>query len=315
MASTYGPRLWRRATASVPPARSLGRRMTWHAAAALLAFAAIQIWLVTSAVAAGAPSAFIVITSHDSPGLIVDIMKKGVADYIIKPVQKSKLLMKVERAFTVSELRAHRAMAEKEKVIRLEHQLEWYRWLERNTGEKVGKVDFFTNLQRSLYQGAGFGTLITLSNMIIATAQYHDGGYTIPEGLYDQIVENQQMIYNAINLFSEIEQLTKENIPLERFDVSSIHSLVNDIAGLMGPLGKVRNHRIVISDTKNHFKSKSLGIHEIFFKKMMHELLVNAMKYSPAESSISMLVDTKDDNLEISIMNSPFQILKIIWNF
>ncbi|MGV3730524.1 MAG: hypothetical protein ACO1NN_07160 [Sphingopyxis sp.] len=35
--------------------------MTWHAAAALLAFAAIQIWLVTSAVAAGAPSAFIVI--------------------------------------------------------------------------------------------------------------------------------------------------------------------------------------------------------------------------------------------------------------
>lgn len=61
MASTYGPRLWRRATASVPPARSLGRRMTWHAAAALLAFAAIQIWLVTSAVAAGAPSAFIVV--------------------------------------------------------------------------------------------------------------------------------------------------------------------------------------------------------------------------------------------------------------
>ena len=61
MASTYGPRLWRRATASVPPARSLGRRMTWHAAAALLAFAVIQIWLVTSAVAAGAPSAFIVV--------------------------------------------------------------------------------------------------------------------------------------------------------------------------------------------------------------------------------------------------------------
>lgn len=61
MASTFGPRLWRRATASVPPARSLGRRMTWHAAAALLVFAAIQIWLVTSAVAAGAPSAFIVV--------------------------------------------------------------------------------------------------------------------------------------------------------------------------------------------------------------------------------------------------------------
>ncbi len=61
MASTFGPRLWRRSTVSVPPARSLGRRMTWHAAAALLAFAALQIWLVTSAVAKGAPSALIVV--------------------------------------------------------------------------------------------------------------------------------------------------------------------------------------------------------------------------------------------------------------
>jgi hypothetical protein len=32
--------------------------MTWHAAAALLAFAALQIWLVMSAMAAGASSAF-----------------------------------------------------------------------------------------------------------------------------------------------------------------------------------------------------------------------------------------------------------------
>src|SRR3546814_12555268 len=43
MASAFGPRLWRRTAVSVPPARSRGRRMTWHAAAALLDFAALQI--------------------------------------------------------------------------------------------------------------------------------------------------------------------------------------------------------------------------------------------------------------------------------
>lgn len=61
MASAFGPRLWRRTAVSVPPARSLGRRMTWHAATALLAFAALQIWAVTAAIAAGAPSAFIIV--------------------------------------------------------------------------------------------------------------------------------------------------------------------------------------------------------------------------------------------------------------
>lgn len=61
MASTFGPRLFRRSSASVPPARSLGRRMTLHTAAALIAFAALQIWLVSSAIAAGAPSALVVV--------------------------------------------------------------------------------------------------------------------------------------------------------------------------------------------------------------------------------------------------------------
>ncbi|MBU0824175.1 MAG: hypothetical protein KKA44_12480 [Alphaproteobacteria bacterium] len=61
MASAFGPRLWRRSTHSVPAARSLGRRMTWHAATALVAFAALQIWLVSSAIAAGASSTLIVV--------------------------------------------------------------------------------------------------------------------------------------------------------------------------------------------------------------------------------------------------------------
>ena len=246
----------------------------------------------------------IVITSHDTPDLIVDIMKKGVSDYIIKPVQKSKLLMTVQRAFAMSELKMHKNLTEKEKMIRLEHQLEWYRWTERNTDMKTSMADLFANLQRSLYQGAGFGTLVSLSNMIIATAQYGEGSYSIPEGLYDQIVDNQQMIYNAINLFSEIDQLAKEHVTLVPYDVAGIHALVNSIAGAMEPLGRIKNQRIVISDDKGHFKSRILTIHERFFKKLMHELLVNAMKYSIDESSISMMVDTKDDSLEISIMNT-----------
>lgn len=58
MASTFGPRLFRRSTYSVPAARSLGRRMTWHAATALIVFAALQVWLVSGAVAAGASTAY-----------------------------------------------------------------------------------------------------------------------------------------------------------------------------------------------------------------------------------------------------------------
>jgi peptidoglycan/LPS O-acetylase OafA/YrhL len=35
--------------------------MTWHAAAALIAFTLLQLWLVSSAISAGAPSALVVV--------------------------------------------------------------------------------------------------------------------------------------------------------------------------------------------------------------------------------------------------------------
>lgn len=50
MASTFGPRLWRRAAVMAPSARQLGRRMSWNIASAVLIFAIAQIWLVASAV-------------------------------------------------------------------------------------------------------------------------------------------------------------------------------------------------------------------------------------------------------------------------
>ena len=61
MASTFGPRLFGRSKRNVPAARSLGRRMTLHAAAALMVFAALQVWLVSSAIAAGASSTFTIV--------------------------------------------------------------------------------------------------------------------------------------------------------------------------------------------------------------------------------------------------------------
>jgi YesN/AraC family two-component response regulator len=247
----------------------------------------------------------IVITSHDTPDLIVEIMKKNVADYIIKPVRKSNLLMKVERAFTMSELKQHKALSEKEKIIRLEHQVEWYKFLEGNDTARKNRSDFFSNLQRSLYQGAGFGTLITLANMIISSSRYLDGGYWIPESLYDQIVGNQEVIYNAVNLFAEIDQLTSGPLELESLDVRSLYFLVHDIVIKMNALTAIKNQKIIISDSKPYFRESRLAIHRQFFKKLMHELFVNAMKYSARETCISMLMDMKDDNLEISIMNSP----------
>lgn len=76
MASTFGKRLWERPVRRVPAARSLGRRMSWHAAAALLSFAILQIWLVSSAIGNGAPAALTIIALALLIGLALPIARK-----------------------------------------------------------------------------------------------------------------------------------------------------------------------------------------------------------------------------------------------
>jgi hypothetical protein len=55
MATSFSSREWTRSAYMLPRARRLGGQMTRHVAAALLVFAAMQIWLVSAVIDAGAP--------------------------------------------------------------------------------------------------------------------------------------------------------------------------------------------------------------------------------------------------------------------
>lgn len=76
MASAFGSGVWRRAGARVPAPRSLGRRMTIHAAMALVAFAMWQIWLVSEAISRGSSSALLLIALLVVAALAVPMAQK-----------------------------------------------------------------------------------------------------------------------------------------------------------------------------------------------------------------------------------------------
>ena len=85
------------------------------------------------------PPIIIVTTNKKDPELIIDIMKKGIFDYILKPVDMADLLLKLTRAFEIYEMKRISDIAQKEKVIRLENNLEWYKFGEKNQiqGRKI----------------------------------------------------------------------------------------------------------------------------------------------------------------------------------
>ncbi|MBN1500047.1 MAG: response regulator [Spirochaetes bacterium] len=251
----------------------------------------------------------IVFTSHDSSDLIVKIMKKGVFEYLIKPVKKNDLLLKIKNAEAISELNRVKSISEKEKVIRLENQLSWYRFQEKFENKHTVLNDgmLFENLQRSLNQGAGFGTLVSLIEVFTATARKKGNVYEIDDYIIDGIKNNQAIIYKAMDVFSDIENVTVNEIELEHFLLSELYGFIKHIIDNETEIISINNHNVLLSDYKPPFDKLSIMINKPFFEKVIRELLINSCKYSRKGSTVYVIIEHTPDELEISFINNTKQ--------
>ena len=248
----------------------------------------------------------IVLTSHSGSDRIIDTMKKGVFDYIIKPVKKNDLLMKIEKALRVSELNNIKRITERERIIRLERQLAWYRWEERvmNKSNILNDSNLFKNLNRSFSQGSGFGSLMTVINLISSTARNNGSGYEIDKDVFDLLIENKEMAVKAMKIFSEVEHLTSSDLAMERIPFKKLYGLINRIIGKVEGFAKIKDQYILLSDYKSLFDQYSVPVNLKYFQKVILEILINAMKFGGGHSDIVMMLGIHDRNAVISVINS-----------
>jgi CheY-like chemotaxis protein len=151
----------------------------------------------------------IVQTGHNDLAQVIDTMRRGVFDYIIKPVEMSDIAFKLERAFSIAEIMKNSYIVQKERVIRLEQQLQWLQWNEGIIKRDYDRIDqaLFKNLHTSFNQGAGFGTLLTLIQLISSSATEQGDGFVIDKALFQAIQESAKISLNTINTFSEINSI------------------------------------------------------------------------------------------------------------
>jgi CheY-like chemotaxis protein len=262
--------------------------------------------LIDKMITLPSPPVVIVLTSHDDSNRIIDIMRKGVFDYMIKPVKKADLFISIDRAFRVSELSRLQKVTEKEKMIRLEHQLEWYKFVERQ-GHKGGKTSeslLFENLQRSLNQGSGLGAMFSLVELLTATAVKKDDGYLIEEKILNQLIDNQKIVYEAMIIFSEIEKISTNPIKLEPMSVKQFYDGIAAMIAKMKPLEEIHTHSLLLCDEKSYFGEVIVEINLEYMLRVVREMLVNAMKFSEHRSSIYMILEKDGSDMALSVINN-----------
>lgn len=254
----------------------------------------------------------IVVTSHNDSATIINIMKKNVYDYIVKPVEHSDIISTVKRAFETAELRKMKKLLDKEKILKLESQLEWFKWNENIITRDYDRIDrsMFLNLHESFNQGAGFGSLLTLISLISSAAKKIDNQYVIDEDLFDLIRKNASIAEKILGIFSELLNVMQKDFDFETINAVDFYNLLNKTVEETASYASMNRNKIVVSDNKPSFKKINLAIDTDNFRKAFYEILINALKFSKTDTDVSVLLYTDRANLNISVINNPEEIKK-----
>ncbi|MCP4131595.1 MAG: response regulator [bacterium] len=248
-----------------------------------------------------------VLTGHEETDYIIDTMRKGVYDYLIKPIAINELLVKVERAFDAVEVKKTEAIMEKEKIIRLENQLEWYQWEDRVQKKDIKGVDksLFHSLQTSFNQGAGFGSLITIANLILSSAEKEGEHYKIDAGIFDLLEDNVRMSEKALNSIRQINNIANRDLEMEDMTFPEFYEFIKKIVAETQKFADIRHQNIFLSDPKKIRDDIVIKVTPKYFHDAFYEALLNGCKFSEENTNIIVIMEAEADGIIISIINDP----------
>lgn len=253
-------------------------------------------------------SIIIILSGMESSSIIIKTMKLGVYDYIVKPMNVDDVCLKIQHAKEAAILKKTEWVIQREKQIRLELQLEWYRWQERIISRKLDVTDasLFEGVRRSFTQGLGFGTLLSLVDILCSNAvNTADGCSTIDNNLIAIFKENIGFAKQGLNAFSEIENIHKNDFNLSRITVMEMFEKTAAIIHSFDQQSKIKNITFLVSDPKKHFSNRFVDVDEYYMEKMIREVLLNSIKFSPDNSPVTIIIDIINDNFVMHIMNIP----------
>lgn len=240
----------------------------------------------------------------------VKLLRNGVYDYILKPIEAEELIYKVEKALEIYSFRELKAALEKEYEIQMDKQLSWNQWKESIVSRDRDRFDrtLFHNLKTILSQGSGFGGLLSLLSLITSVPKNEKGQYEVDAGIMELVLTNARMAQNAINKFNEIDELFHEDIQYETLKVADLYEILLEVKEELSKFASIKDNKISISEPKSYYADKTFPGSKPLIKKAFEELLTNAFKYSEENSTIMVIFNIVQHKLHISFLNTPMKI-------
>lgn len=260
------------------------------------------------------PPLIIVLTSLNDSEHIIEIMKKGVFDYLIKPTEAEHIVLKVKHAAKSYELQKIQYVLESEKELRLTEQLDWIKYKNNisNKDTEVFKNNIIQSMRHNLGQTGGFGNLMALLEIVQIDAKEKDDHYIISKEIYDLLRENIGIIDKTFSNLEKITKISESSLSLEKVSAKKVYDLTCSIANESKELANINQQIIVMGEIRDSYSEHFLGFHAESYLQLIREAYINAFKFSEPGSKIYTLFRVQDKKLFVSIINDPTKNNEIV---
>jgi DNA-binding response OmpR family regulator len=252
---------------------------------------------------------FVFLTANTDVKIAIELVKSGADDHIVKPIVAEELVFRVNKNLKEKEnLRIIEAAETEKALLDLEKQ-KLVNWRSLYASKDINQTEqMISLLSRTINQSGGFLWLDLLKSQSVDP---EDGLYRLDKDLVEMIVtsvESQKSIFDYITFISRLDDLDLEQ------ETMSADSFIRTINGFikaeMSRFSK-KYPRTYMTFAPKDSVPRSVSLDITYMKKIMYELLANAVKFSPPETRIMVGYDVETDAgkdvLQISFRNAPVE--------
>jgi len=236
---------------------------------------------------------FVFLTANTDIKIAIELVKSGADDHIVKPIVAEELVFRVNKSLQEHENRRIIRQVEREReLLELEHR-KLVNWRALYASKDITQTEQMINLlSRTINQAGGF-LWVDLLKSQLEEAQEGEG-ITVDRDMIEMIVtagESQKGIFDYITFIGELDQmeLSEERIAVTEF-FEEIEAYARELLGTTN-----EHHPRYLSMMKpSQPIDGSISIDRHYLRKILHELLVNAVKFSPPHSRILVCLDRNE---------------------
>lgn len=249
------------------------------------------------------PNAIILVqTALDSSETIIEIMKMGIFDYIVKPLDPELFEKVIRKSLDYKHLVDMQDNLANSASLKIRNQIEWlnYKEYRRVASKEYADIKSIYNLKTSLTQGTGFGSLLTIIDIIIHSKTDEGATYSIDKEIIDLLAKNYDTCKSQIDGLHEISNLLENTFEVKMSDANTLIAAIPDMIKAILPYLEKKNLKITYPELKTNCK---LNLNLEILSPIIEELLINAYKYTVPGSTINMFAYIKEGYLWLSIMS------------